>query len=839
MILYLLAIYFIIHDKINGLYSLFSITFLIVYTTFKSLDLEAPVPILCNFFLIIAQILNILIPKNKKKTLLPTPPNPDILQHIFNVAFPGLVFLFKKKENLNNSDEKFEIELSFINQKAMNYYNITNMQDFYNFIDEIVFIKDYNNNENKKKSDFLITSAPTPMGNFKEEIMRNLNEIMKNTKEENLIDLTENSFVGLHYKKNMKLRVFLTGFLHENNIESLLLIDDNKFGEDYNALKELDEKKDKMLIAITHDLRSPLNGILAFINLAKTEMNLENRNKKLTFAEINGNLLMSLIEDILDFQSIAQNKFNLKGEEFNLNSVLEEIVDLISMQTKEKNINFQLYTNFAKNHQIILFSDSRRLKQILLNLLTNSIKFTMNGGKLRLNVYGTIQPNLIKFEIIDSGIGIKPEIIEKLGEPFNTFDTNGLNKYGIGFGLYLCKKLSELLGPKEKNFHISSIYGKGSKIGFLIYIKLQELEKQTISYKKLFYQQVSEHSMTNKAIGYEYEKFIKSNSKNLKNSISRNDPLKRSQFSKHVFSLHEFDDLSLERKFSSKVDKLMTEIHLKKDISKDYNHEKPAINEITEENLMNYFNSKTRTISWGLSKEISFNGINKKLRGSLDDFSLSKKDISVIYDESLEFIPFSEEELNKNVFYEEIEEREELSEKGFMKNVESLSQYNFQPKFTLRKLNNVISDEKSIMLDKPVCNVLIVDDNAFNLLVLYEFLKRIPMFEIHIDKASNGAECLEMFKKANKLKTMNNYEIIFMDCFMPIKDGYETSTEIKRLINEEKYSEVIIIAVTGLSGLDEENKCKQSGMDDFMMKPVSEKELTELFMFYMRQFMND
>ena len=132
-----------------------------------------------------------------------------------------------------------------------------------------------------------------------------------------------------------------------------------------------------------------------------------------------------------------------------------------------------------------------------------------------------------------------------------------------------------------------------------------------------------------------------------------------------------------------------------------------------------------------------------------------------------------------------------------------------------------------------------MDDNAFNLLVLFEFLKKIPSFNVNIEKASNGAECLKMFKSNNIVHGENNYNIIFMDCYMPIMDGYQTATEIKRLIKEQNYIEVIIIAVTGLSGLDEENKCTQSGMDDFLMKPVSEKELTEVFMFYMNQFMTD
>lgn len=862
--LFLLAIYFILHEKINKFHSLFSIIFLIVYMTFKTFNLnQDTVSVLCNFFLVIAQTLNIFIPKSKKKTPIPQTPKHDLMQHVFDVAFPGLVFLFKKKANSPlKTEEKSDFELSFINQKAQIAYNIKSMNDFVNFLDDIIFLKD----QIKSHGEFGLSSSNSLRRSFKEEIFKNLKEVLKSA-EENVTFLPENNLMGFFLRKNLKLRVFVTGFLQDENMEGLLFIDDNQFEEDYCALKELDEKKDKMLIAITHDLRSPLNGILAFINLAKNEFNRENRNNKLNLAEINGNLLMSLIEDILDFQSIAQNKFSLKSEEFNLNAILEEIVALISLQTQEKKITFQLNTNFPKSQPFIVFSDSRRLKQILLNLLTNSIKFTMNGGKVRLNVLCTTQPNIIKFEIIDSGIGIKPEIIEKLGEPFNTFDTNGLNKYGIGFGLYLCKKLSGLLGPKNKNFHISSIYGKGSKIGFLIYTKLLDLEKQTISHKRLYFQQVSD-SVNTKG-GNEIDKLLKTPSKN-SSSNSKIEWLKKSQFSKQIFSVGDFDllnDHNIERMFSGKASKVMTEIHLHKDDNDSRNNlnlisTKPTTKTLElQKNISlnhdNYdpLNLKNRSIAWGLTRQVSHLGSSRKMKRSIEEIGRSKKEI-IISDETLDFSPFSEDELTKKIVYEEIDEVEEFSDEGML-NVETLKQYSFEAKSTLRKLNTLGSAQLRMKKKQKlrvshsieasslsrhfvqVCNVLIVDDNTFNLLVLFEFLKKIPNFNVNIEKASNGAECLKMFKSNNIVHGENNYNIIFMDCYMPIMDGYQTATEIKRLIKEENYVEVIIIAVTGLSGLDEENKCTQSGMDDFLMKPVLEKELTEVFMFYMSEFMTD
>lgn len=129
-------------------------------------------------------------------------------------------------------------------------------------------------------------------------------------------------------------------------------------------------------------------------------------------------------------------------------------------------------------------------------------------------------------------------------------------------------------------------------------------------------------------------------------------------------------------------------------------------------------------------------------------------------------------------------------------------------------------------------NVLIVDDNPFNILVLIGYLEKMKQFNISISKGGNGEECLNLFKQNNSKLDPNNIDIIFLDCLMPIMDGYTTANEIKKLVKEQNYIDCFIIAITGQIGL-EEIKCKDHGMDDFLSKPVMEIEFQELFMFYM------
>ena len=146
------------------------------------------------------------------------------------------------------------------------------------------------------------------------------------------------------------------------------------------------------------------------------------------------------------------------------------------LQAEMKQLQIKIVNNM--DPMFILQSDRRRLSQLLINLLGNSIKFTSKGF-IKLKICKTYFRNVIKFEIKDTGVGIKPEILPQLFKPFATFDTEtGLNKYGIGLGLNICKMIVSLLGPCDSLF-VSSVYHTGTKFGFLLFTNIKE---KTLSY---------------------------------------------------------------------------------------------------------------------------------------------------------------------------------------------------------------------------------------------------------------------------------------------------------------------------------------------------------------------
>jgi len=232
------------------------------------------------------------------------------------------------------------------------------------------------------------------------------------------------------------------------------------------------------LANVAHDLRSPINGILSFIDLSIDAKEEKERLKNLEYAKISGNLLLNLVSDILDFSVIRDGKLNIQVKPFPLKEWLNEVVNLMTLQAEMKQLQIQVENDL--DPFFVLQSDRRRLSQLVINLLGNSIKFT-NKGIIKLKISKTNFRNVVKFEIKDTGIGIKPEILPQLFKPFATFDTEkGLNKYGIGLGLNICKMIVGLLGPCDSMF-VSSIYHKGTKFGFLLFTNIKE---KTISSKK-------------------------------------------------------------------------------------------------------------------------------------------------------------------------------------------------------------------------------------------------------------------------------------------------------------------------------------------------------------------
>jgi PAS domain S-box-containing protein len=240
--------------------------------------------------------------------------------------------------------------------------------------------------------------------------------------------------------------------------------------EQANAqLKRADQLKSVFLASMSHELRTPLNSIIGFTGILLMELagKLNDEQKKqLKMVKNSADHLLNLINDILDISKIEAGRVDLSPERFLLDDVINEVTEIFSNQAAQKGL--ELIVNIPE--KIFIFSDMRRFKQILINLVSNAVKFTNQG---RITVTSTILPDeRIETSVADTGIGIKEESMDKLFNPFQQVDMNLTKQFvGTGLGLYLCKSLVTLMGGE---ISAQSQYKKGSVFTFILPLKKKE-----------------------------------------------------------------------------------------------------------------------------------------------------------------------------------------------------------------------------------------------------------------------------------------------------------------------------------------------------------------------------
>ena len=501
--------------------------------------------------------------------------------------------------------------------------------------------------------------------------------------------------------------------------------------------------KSEFLANMSHEIRTPLNGVIGFTDLVlKTNLS-TTQHQYLAIVNQSAAALLSIINDILDFSKIEAGKLELDIEQCDLHEMSAQATDIITYQVQNKGLEMLLY--LAPDLPRFIWTDAVRLKQILINLLSNAAKFT-ERGEIELKVDQLSQEedqSVLRFSVRDTGIGIKPEKQKKIFEAFSQEDSSTTKKYGgTGLGLTISNKL---LGMMNSKLELHSVPNEGST--FYFDLKIKSAHGEPILWDGL-------------------------------------DSIKRVLI---------VDDNDNNRE-------ILKQMLLLKNI-----HSTPAKNGFEALQLL----------ASGERYELILMDYHMPFMDGLETIRKIRKSFAATQQE-LPIMLLSSSSDDEQV----IKEGERLQVSRLLKPVKMQDLYRSLSRLCQKSPDAVTHEAPAGVMpatDQELC-VLIAEDNTVNMLLAVIVIRRLAPKALIIE-AKNGLEAVEACKKR-----MPN--LILMDVQMPEMNGCEATAAIRALPGA---ADTPIIALTASNVKSERENCLESGMDDFMVKPVVEETIAAAF----------
>ena len=256
---------------------------------------------------------------------------------------------------------------------------------------------------------------------------------------------------------------------HREHLEELVEERTVELATAREQAESADRLKSAFLATMSHELRTPLNSIIGFTGIVLKELTgplNDEQKKQLGMVRTSASHLLNLINDILDISKIEAGQLEIAPEPFDMPETIEKVVRTVTPQAEQKGL---LLVAEVSPEVGKIVSDRRRVEQIIINLLNNAVKFTEKGV---VRVECLVSDDRLVTRVVDTGIGIKPEDMDKLFVAFQQVDSSLARPHeGTGLGLSICKKLVEMLGGEIR---AESVWGVGSTFTFTLPMKRGE-----------------------------------------------------------------------------------------------------------------------------------------------------------------------------------------------------------------------------------------------------------------------------------------------------------------------------------------------------------------------------
>ena len=635
-----------------------------------------------------------------------------------------------------------------------------------------------------------------------------------------------------------------------------IMISDITHRESIIALKAADKNKDKVLASISHELKTPLNSIIAMVSLIK-EKSISRISEYVNMCETSSNLLLHYINSIIDLQELKKSRFKLCVKKIEVKDFFDEVKNLFKIQCEKQKLSLNCEIDeLLPRH---MYTDRERLIQIFVHLMSNAVKFTRRGS-ITMKAVRVPKKNMILFSVEDTGKGMNKAEVERLFSSYGRLNSSSVSIRGAGLGLTLSNGLAKVLkgiNNDNKVINVESIEEKGSRFSFSLPFNLNDEIKADKNHQFYYRQDIPERPLeeeldeiniiyhaTNEDHPTEHD--LRNRENYFADSRPNDDMVPDEDDDKG--ELEELRETMGEYFVDSNLQAFLSQhgLTVKEKIIR-YKTKQPDNFSLMMESM-----KSMRTFSNIEFKKTTVNDSSPKSSGvRINSHSPLKE--SLYHSSSSRFLPVPIKSLENSPFPLQLFKKirtDPMTDGNFFK-VESASSStsDFKKKHqreysegseTCRDLmlgteNDLISPRRDLPTPREVNQapsfgtlktfehsrrVLVVDDNTFNLMVVKNLLKDEGF---KIETAIDGQDALEKFEEAMKEKI--GFDLILMDLQMPIMDGFEASRRLIQMMRVKGIKETPIIPLTANCDAESADRCKKIGMKGFITKPLTKERI--------------